>query len=326
MTNSSNSLILLDVGHGNCSLLDVVDGTVVIDVANYGILADYLDSNSIEKIDHLVLSHADADHIAGASALITDDRVSVVHANPDSTKLTKTWKEFRMALWAGMKLGNVKYQPLIANTEPFIQLGGSDLRLLSPGVVEFLGGAGGVDGKGRPLDSNSMSAVVLISVGGDPFTLLPGDINADRWEHMLSDGSDPNASILVFPHHGGRASNGNDVDFAKSVTETVKPDVIVFSIGRSRYKMPRPEIIAGIRSASKSVRIACTQLSENCAAVIPVISQGHLSPIAALGKSSGVCCAGTMKFSIFANAATAGDPELYGHKSYVTQLPSPLCL
>jgi hypothetical protein len=42
----------------------------------------------------------------------------------------------------------------------------------------------------------------------------------------------------------------------------VKPQIVVFSINRRQFNLPRDDVVGAIRKASKDVRFVCTQLPE----------------------------------------------------------------
>jgi hypothetical protein len=71
--------------------------------------------------------------------------------------------------------------------------------------------------------------------------------------------------------------------------------MLVFSIGRGQFDTPRPEVIDSVRHELPGVRIACTQLSEKCAARLSGYAPSHLNKAFARGKERGVCCAGTVR-------------------------------
>jgi beta-lactamase superfamily II metal-dependent hydrolase len=52
-------LIILDVAHGNCAVLQDLEGTVVIDCAHGYTLIDTLRQLEISQIDRIIISHAD---------------------------------------------------------------------------------------------------------------------------------------------------------------------------------------------------------------------------------------------------------------------------
>jgi competence protein ComEC len=76
------------VGHGNCTVLVDTDGVVVIDAGPKSKLFKFLKEKHITKIDVLLLSHADQDHIIGVSDLLASGEIEIkkVYVNTDSTK------------------------------------------------------------------------------------------------------------------------------------------------------------------------------------------------------------------------------------------------
>ena len=58
-TFQSRHIAILDVGHGNCAVLEDEEGVVVIDAGPGGSLLQYLEDRRIEVIDLVLLSHAD---------------------------------------------------------------------------------------------------------------------------------------------------------------------------------------------------------------------------------------------------------------------------
>ncbi len=64
----------VDVGQGNCTVAKLPDGkTMIIDGGNtmYGdTVVKYLKANNIDKIDYMIATHADADHIGGLAAVL----------------------------------------------------------------------------------------------------------------------------------------------------------------------------------------------------------------------------------------------------------------
>ena len=117
--------------------------------------------------------------------------------------------------------------------------------------------------------------------------------------------SDLSAPVLVFPHHGGNVGANSSVtenaDFAERLMNDVRAVDVVFSIGRTRYENPRPEIVRAVRDTNANVRIACTQLSSGCrdlSAGSPAESAfGHLLDIHAQGRAVHACCAGSLRIT-----------------------------
>ena len=128
--------------------------------------------------------------------------------------------------------------------------GDVQIEILYPDPAVAMAGPGGTDLKGRKLTANSMSVVARICYQAIPRLLLTGDIDAVGLETCLRFFPSPKSDVLVFPHHGGRPSHADPAKFANVLSQAVQPNVIVFSIGRGKYQTPRPDIVAGIRSAT----------------------------------------------------------------------------
>ncbi|MDN4718442.1 MBL fold metallo-hydrolase [Vibrio parahaemolyticus] len=92
----STKFTVLDIGHGNCSLIESSDSFTIIDAAQGNDVQNILNEKSITQIDDLIISHSDKDHVGGAIAILLDDAVTVkrVHLNPDGIKTTATWETF----------------------------------------------------------------------------------------------------------------------------------------------------------------------------------------------------------------------------------------
>ena len=87
-------LIILDVGHGNCAVLRDTEGVIVIDCPCGNTLKEILKYREIQEISHILISHADADHIAGIVDLLLDEnfRIHNIHLNPDAIKKSYIWQ------------------------------------------------------------------------------------------------------------------------------------------------------------------------------------------------------------------------------------------
>ena len=111
-------------------------------------------------------------------------------------------------------------------------------------------GVGGQDRKDRRITSNSISASFIVSYKGKSLVFISGDIDQISLDEIKYIGNDIKANVLVFPHHGGKIEVGNVVDFTKQLISESNPDTIVFSIGRRKFKNPRPEVIKAIKTSA----------------------------------------------------------------------------
>ena len=185
-------------------------------------------------------------------------------------------------------------------------------------------GPGGVDGQGRKIGSNSISAVIRLLIGKEPIALLPGDLDEIGLDDLMESHDDIRAPLLLYPHHGGRSRRGDASAFARRLCELVRPETVVFSIGRGRVGTPRPEVVGAIRQFNTQIRIACTQLSKRCAVKVPKFDPDHLNPEFSGGRETRSCCAGTLVLDL--DALRALLPTYEEHLEFIRRAaPLALC-
>ncbi|MEV0987129.1 MBL fold metallo-hydrolase [Streptomyces sp. NPDC049949] len=315
--------MVLNVGHGNCSFIHDGSTSVVVDVPNALPLLGAMASSDADVIEHLILSHADNDHIKGAAALMAHSEVVVksLWVNPDSTKLSDAFLDLLTVAADRQSRGllNVRTN-LNVGADGLLDIRRIGVRILHPGIVWAGIGPTGKDHPSGPISSNGMSAVVRIELDGQPAVLLPGDLDSKGFSEMRKAQVDMKAPVLVFPHHGGRSGAPDNRAFAADLATAVKPRLVIFSHGRTHFMNPRKEIIDGIRDALGSdVQIACTQISRAChEKELPLISaQGDL-------LSGQTACAGSVRVTR-TDDGILWEPHASRHAQTIDVLESPLC-
>lgn len=323
-------VVILDVGHGNCAVVRDGSRCVVIDAPPGATLFDELERCGITTIDHLVLSHSDLDHMGSAVKLLWDTRftVGMVWYNPDGTKQSKAWQKLARQAYLRYRQGFLVNGQRNLNTASTGDLSFServnidvvhpDLEMASLGPSE----------RPTPLGSltaNTLSAVLRVTLEGEPAVLLPADIDAVALERILSLENDIEARVLVFPHHGGKAGTRSSRDFAKALCDAVRPEHVLFSMARGgRFVNPDPEMVAGVREAAPLAHIACTQLSSHCHQEEVRPGAPHLNMHAAAGSSTGSCCAGTVTITHTQDGLRIS-PSPEQHMQFVKLLQDPVC-
>lgn len=291
-----SELNILDVGHGNCAVL-TNGGVLVIDAGRSTSLLEFLEHEHIRKVDVVLLSHADADHIGGLMKLIASGlfEVGLVRLNADASKDSKLWDDL---IWLLSTTPEIDFQVALTTADvASYSTGNIDVEVLAPSTYLAGKSAGSVDRKGRRLTSNSNSVVVRLSVDGTPCVLLPGDIDLVGLHNLLEDGKACNARVVVFPHHGGLPGGADVVEFTEEFCKQTQAEVIIFSIGRANVDTPRPELVEAVRRILPDAKILCTQLSVHCSeAVAP--TQDHLLNKFAQGRAKSLCCGGTLTLNL----------------------------
>ena len=318
---------VLDVGHGNSAVLTDTERIVVIDTGIGNTLQQYLREEGAEIIDLILLSHADSDHIGGLIHLLASQEFQIerVFLNTDSIKDTDLWDDLIYELNRAHNAEELVFETsLVEGDSSKFDQDEIQLEILGPSRYLAGKGPGSKDRNERLITTNSISAVVRLSVNGKPVALVPGDIDDVGLEDLIASGIDASAPVLVFPHHGGRPGRGDAEAFAKRVCELVSPTTAIFSIGRGQHGTPRPDIVFEIRKTVPDIRIACTQLSEHCAAALPGFDPDHLNPEAARGRELHKCCAGTI--TIYLDDPDAILPPSDLHLEFIrTSAPTALC-
>lgn len=322
---SNASLVVVDVGHGNCSVLREGDRVAVVDCAKRNVLLEYLEKEEIRDISTIVISHADEDHLGGLVGLLGSDqyRIGTIFINTDSIKDTRIWDDVKYTLNSKFHAGNIDVQSGV-KAGPISTWNGekTKMEIVSPSLGLQLTGAGGKL-KNRRVTTNTMSIVVRVHYDDNPIVILAGDMDQISLNDVRQNRKDITAKFLVYPHHGGHAGGATDTaDFALELLKEVKPKTTLFSNGRGKFDNPQPQVIDAVKS-SGTCSIACTQLSSTCSAEISKAPRNGLSSKYAAGAKLGACCAGSIEIDLSTGEMLA--PDLATHVQFVKTLPSALC-
>ena len=172
----------LSTGKSDCAIV-YMDGLVIVsdaaDADDYGRISSFLSENGIEKIDYLILSHYDKDHIGSAAALIENYLVGTV-IRPSYTEESEEYS----ALIAALSGSSAK-----------------DVVLTSARTVYTGHGSVTVDPPGEDFgDDNNNSIITAITFNGERL-LFMGDAKKKRTEEFLDGFAGP-CALIKLPHHG----------------------------------------------------------------------------------------------------------------------------
>lgn len=316
-------LTILDVGHGNCAVLEVRGDVVVVDAGPGSALLEFLDQHGIDTIHTFFLSHADHDHIAGLIAVLATGRFAVrrVRVNSDAMRKSNTWRSLAYLL---AKDKAIDFDvSLTSSGHDDLMLGDVRIEVIAPSPFLAVISPGGKSHKGRPITTNSISAVIRISKGTEPVALLAGDLDDVGLDDLLDFERPGQAPLLVFPHHGGNAG-GNLADFMKRLCDLVQPSFVLFSIGRGRFGTPQPDVVTQLIARNPTIRISCTQLSKHCAKTVPLAAPSHLADVYARGRANRACCAGSVVINLTAESQNL--PIWSTYQDFITSnTDAPLC-
>ncbi|MFK3857210.1 ComEC/Rec2 family competence protein [Agrobacterium pusense] len=319
-----NDVLILDVGHGNCTLVQDAGAVAVIDSPVGSTLIDTLDELGVTHVDHAIISHADADHIAGILALLTSDRITVgeLHLNPDRDRQSSIWKDLICAVQVASRSGGFHTNTsLTASTPGILRVGGITMTIVSPSAGLALSAVGGsIEGKAN--SANTLSAVIKVERAPDVGVLLAGDLDITALSDITASGAKLTASALVFPHHGGLPGSSKTVDFTQTLLEMVGAKYVYVSNGRSRHNNPRGEIVETI--LNHGCKLACTQLAKACGEPMP---SAHHERWPAAGINTRHSCAGTISLTLGEGGAIRDPRSEEAFREFVvTRVSAAMCL
>lgn len=246
----------IDVGQGDACLVELPGGgTILIDGggrAATDTLLQYLQAQSIDRIDHLIATHPHEDHIGGLIGVVAELEIGKVYM-PRVVHTTKTFEELLETIKEkGLKI-------TAARTGVEIEAGdGVEAVFVAPCREDYE-------------DLNDHSAVLKLRFGQASF-LFTGDAERQSEMDMLNSGTDLMAQILKVGHHGSSTSTSHEF------LEAVNPEVAVISAGKDNsYGHPHEEVVD--RLASFGVEILRTDLMGDI--VVTADAQGMLSILTA---------------------------------------------
>jgi competence protein ComEC len=225
----------IDVGQGDSILVGFPDGRLMLvdggGIATFGkqakarmdigedVVAPYLWSRSVRRLDVIALSHAHEDHIGGLPALIEGFRPRELWtgATPDS------------ATWTLVKEKAAKWGVRIVQREApaRFEFGGATVEVLAPPA----------DYVPADVPKNNDSLVMSVRYGRHGF-LLTGDVERQMEWRMVDGKALSHTDVLKVAHHGSRTSTTDDL------LDVVRPAIALISAGaENSYGHPHPSII-----------------------------------------------------------------------------------
>ena len=224
----------LNVGQGDCTLIRTKDKTMLIDAGDNSQgteVQSYLDSQKIEKLDYVIGTHPDADHIGGLDVVIEEFQCKKV-LMPDVTSDTQTYHDVEEAL----EEKNMKaVHPKCGKT---YSLGDASFTIIAP--VKDYGS-----------ETNNWSIGLVLQYGENRF-LFTGDADQDAEKDILAEGEDVSADVYKTSHHGSKT--GSSEEFL----DAVDPEYAVISCGEeNKYGHPSAQTLnrCGQEASRFSVQI-----------------------------------------------------------------------
>jgi competence protein ComEC len=242
----------LDVGQGDAALVTMPDGTTLLvdgggrpgflaprgdedDVAAFehdtrgvgdAVVSEYLWWRGLSRVDYVLATHADADHIEGLNDVVRNFGVGAALVGRAPARDEEFARFDATARGAGVPL------QLVARGDR-LRFGAVTVDVLWPPPSDDTRAASGND-----------DSVVLRLRYGRRTLLLTGDVESRAERALLLAGDDLRVDALKVAHHGSRTSS------TAGFVTAARPAVAVVSVGRdSPYGHPHAEVVARWRAA-----------------------------------------------------------------------------
>jgi competence protein ComEC len=247
----------LDVGQGDSALITMPDGTTLLvdgggrpninrgstddldaddaferDTRSIGegVVSEFLWARGLDRVDYILATHADADHIDGLNDVARNFRV-------------------RGALVARTPADDSEYARFAATMNetsvPVQKIGAGDLIRVADITAQVLWPPPSRD-ENAPSGNND--SITLLLRFGDRRFLLTGDIEKEGEGAVLKQGSDLRSDLVKVAHHGSKTSS------TEAFVNSTRPSLAIISVGlHSIFGHPNEEVVQRWRTGGAEV-------------------------------------------------------------------------
>ncbi len=262
----------LDVGQGDSALLTMPDGTtLLVDGGgrpnfNYvgdeagdpvfqrdtrsigeGVVSQYLWSRGMDRVDYILATHADADHIDGLNDVVQNFRVrSAMVArtptnDPEYARFAATMKE------VGVSVDRIGAGDLL-------RFGDVSAEVLWPPPT-----------RDESAPSQNNDSIMLLIRYGEKTLLLTGDIEKQGEAAVLREGIDLKSDLVKVAHHGSKTSS------IEPFVAATRPSLAIISVGRtSMFGHPNKDVVERWCAGGAEV------MTTGQRGTISVVTDGHV--------------------------------------------------
>lgn len=225
----NNEVSILNVGQGDSSLIRLKNKNILIDTGgniNYdiskNILIPYFKSVGIKKIDYLVLTHGDYDHMGEAINLVENFKVEKVIFN------CGPYNDLEQELIKVLDKKKIKYYSCIKE----LNIDNNKLYFLQTKEYD---------------NENDNSNVIYSELNVYKFMFM-GDASVTTEKEIMNKYNLPDIDVLKVGHHGSKTSS------SKGFINVINPKYSIISVGKNnRYGHPNKEVLENL-SKSKIYR------------------------------------------------------------------------
>ena len=224
LLDNNTYIYFLDVGQGDCSLIVTENYKDIVLVDTGGVYNNYysieniitfLKSIGISRIDKLILTHGDYDHMGYSKYLITNFKVKNVIFNND------TYNELELSLINLLDKQNIPYYRNIKE----LNIGNNKLYFLNNTIYD---------------NENDNSNILYTKINKYKI-LFMGDASIKVEEDLLKKYNIKDIDILKVGHHGSKTSS------SKNFIDYINPKYSIISVGKNNlFNHPNKEILTNL--------------------------------------------------------------------------------
>ena len=215
----NNEVHFLDVGQGDSTLIRIKNKNILIDTGgnvNFNIsenvLIPYFRSSGVKKIDYLILTHGDYDHMGEAINLVENFKVEKVIFN------CGPYNDLENELIEVLDKKKIKYYSCIKE----LNIDNNKLHFLQTKEYD---------------NENENSNVIYTELNGYKFMFM-GDAGVEKEKDILEKYNVSKIDVLKIGHHGSKTSSD------KNFIDEMNPKYSVISVGKNnRYGHPNKEVL-----------------------------------------------------------------------------------
>ena len=227
-TSANVTIKFIDVGQGEAILIALPEKTMLIDAGPTGSapkIAQVLQELGRNKIDYLVATHPDEDHIGGMADVISSTQIGTIYA-PNKTNNTATYRKFLAAIQ------NNNLQITLAEAGTIIdQIDSYKLEILWPKKDANFP------------ETNDYSIIIKLTVGNKTF-LFTGDAPTNA----ILNSNPGHIDVLKLSHHGSRTGT------TEVLIHKLSPTYAVLSYAVDNpYGHPMQSVLNALRKHSVEV-------------------------------------------------------------------------
>jgi competence protein ComEC len=221
---------ILDVGQGSAALIRQGDSFLLMDGGDKdysSYVVSYLKKEGVERLEYVIVSHYDADHLNGVVGVLNAFECKQV-LSPDYKADTKVYQSYLRVI----EEKNIPVEhPRLGDTYTFAD---SSFRVVCPASYSYQ-------------DANSNSLGIRLSYGDSSF-LICGDCTEESEQDVLYKGTDVHSDVYVANHHGSKYSNSEEF------LQAVSPSYVIISCGRDNsYGHPGASVMLSIQKLGASL-------------------------------------------------------------------------